>query len=131
MDQVNEGSVYELTVDFVDADGLAVPITAGTYRIDDNNSGIPIIASTPIDAVGESSAVIIITGEQNCILDDSLVGERRTVTVTYDFQELDEHGAQQTRQQTGAHIYEVMNLAFLSGTGDRGVAVDSVTVVKS
>jgi len=84
MDEVKERSSAFLQISFIDEDALPVIPTAASYRIDDEESltAIKALANiTPLDTV----VVILITSEENRILNENHGFEVRTVTVSYDY----------------------------------------------
>lgn len=78
--RVNERSRHEITATFTDAAGDPVDPPA-RYRIDDATNGESVRADTPITVTG-GQATIVLTPDDNAMLDESNAEELRVVTVT-------------------------------------------------
>jgi hypothetical protein len=105
MEIVNERSTSIVTLTFRDETGAQVTPSAGTYRIDDAASGTEIRASTPFTPSG-STHDIMITDEENRILDVTRNIEERIVTVSFTY------GV--GKKGSGEYRYSVKNLLKMS-----------------
>ncbi|MEW6487656.1 MAG: hypothetical protein AB1578_07050 [Thermodesulfobacteriota bacterium] len=102
----NERQSLRLRATFTNADGQPVTPDAVTYRVDNADTGEPVVAETP---VAEPATVVdvVITREQNALQDAAAPRERRVVTLDFSY----DAGAQ------GAPIeyrYTLRNLRFVS-----------------
>ena len=79
--QVNEDSTAYLTVTFKDKDGVAGDPTSATYRIDDEESGDPVRASTAITLDGDGTVTITLDVTDNAIINSALPSEIKVVTI--------------------------------------------------
>lgn len=105
LNQVNELSTYLLTLTFRDEDQAPVNFQTARYRIDDDRSKTEVLDWTNIPANGSSTVEIEIPGTLNAIVNSSLAGEIRTVTLDFTYG-LDGEGY-------AVHKYSVMNLSFV------------------
>jgi hypothetical protein len=102
--EINERTVFPLTVSFFDEDGNPVTPTAATYRIDDEINRTNLLSATLFPSL--STAVDIwITDDQNRIIKERSKSEVKTVTVEFDYDSVNgsTHG-------TAFYKYRVINL---------------------
>jgi hypothetical protein len=81
---VNERSTPTVEVSFFDEHGTAITPTAGTYRIDDEDSGVEILAATILPDLDEM-VELELTAEQTRILDSTHSVETRIITIAWDY----------------------------------------------
>lgn len=109
-DEVNERSALSVRVSFNDSDARAKAVPSNIYyRVDDDGTGCNLADWTPVTPVPvlpTNYVDIVVTPEQNRVLRESVVLERKTLTVMVD--------RDLATQTVNAYTYGVRNCAFSS-----------------
>lgn len=108
MDVVNERSTLVVTASFYDENKNPVVPTAGTYRIDDADSGFEILADTDLPALAVA-VDIGLTPDQMRILVATHAFETRLLTVKFAYGE--------AKQGTGEYRFMIRNLMGVTDPG--------------
>ncbi len=79
MDIINEGSSFQLDVQFLDSDGVAQTPSSASYSVHDLNSGTELIATTMIAPA--SSVELMIPPAASRVVRTSVLKEEHVVTI--------------------------------------------------
>jgi hypothetical protein len=104
LESVNERTSSVVVVNFLDEDKAPVTPDSATYRIDDRESKIAILAATAISPLS-STVSLQITSDQNQIYKARKAYEIRTVTVEWDYT-----SASGPKHGTAEYRYKVLSL---------------------
>lgn len=99
---VNEKTTLVIELSFTDPDAIPVIPSAVRYRLDDDASGAQILDWTDITPTA-ATCDIVVTDQQNAILDTALELEKKRMTVSCTF-------GSDNKKATADYVYAVKNL---------------------